>query len=485
MSHLNNSIVRLDVDNTKLNWVRPYTNSIDYNSSGTGFFVSSDQIVTCAHVVDNMISIRVYLPDSEKPIDASIQGISFDRDIALLKVKDHKHDNIIELGDADKVSVGDKATVVGYPLGHTEIKHTVGSINGRQDEFLQVDTTINKGNSGGPLIDSNDKVIGIVSQKIVGHDTDNIGYVIPINDFKLIREQMEKYNDKPNVIIVPYLGATLASSSAEYIKSFKFSDNDTTGCYIAEIFHKSPLCNAGVKHGDVLTMIDNHKISNKGRINVSWHNSPIRIDVLMHRYTTGTSVPITYLSNDGIKHGNLDFTPDDIFAVRTKRDKFDDIDYDILHGMILMDLSIDHVQLIDRISTNGITAGIMAKYVMSRNKVKPAIIVTDVLTGTYFRIDNKVISGDILKSAGGKNVGTIKELRDVIRQSVNRGDKNIKLIFESGAIALLIYDDVVKKESETSTKHHFKSTEIFHIINDVTSVTPKKYKLIMSGHIYE
>ena len=115
--------------------------------------------------------------------------------MAILKIKNYVNQDFLKLGDSDMVNQQDKVTAIGYPLSSDKLKFSSGIISGLHGILLQTDAPINEGNSGGPLIKfSNNvdslEVIGVNSSKVKSSIADNIGYVVPINIFKIIKQSM-------------------------------------------------------------------------------------------------------------------------------------------------------------------------------------------------------------------------------------------------------------------------------------------------------
>ncbi|MBF0405585.1 MAG: trypsin-like peptidase domain-containing protein [Nitrospirae bacterium] len=181
--------------------------------SGTGFIISSDgYILTCRHVVD--VPKVVKLPGTDftlSVIETKINillkksGISNDysarviqttqmNDVAIIKIT-AENLNAIELGDSSKVQNLQKILVLGYPLsdrlGVKNITLTTGNITAlREDEkIIQISASVNPGNSGGPLVDENGKVIGIIVSKI--RDAEGINFATQINVAKSLIENSE------------------------------------------------------------------------------------------------------------------------------------------------------------------------------------------------------------------------------------------------------------------------------------------------------
>jgi hypothetical protein len=153
-------------------------------SSGSGFFVAPDLVVTNAHVLCPLgESIQVGLSDDRKYWGQVVhRDDGFD--LGLVRVSG-ANVQPMPLGDVGDIAVGDKVVIVGSPVG---LDFTVqeGSISSLQRAangvaYLQLDAKVSPGNSGGPVVDSQGRVVGIVSMKISGEGVEGIGLAIPIN----------------------------------------------------------------------------------------------------------------------------------------------------------------------------------------------------------------------------------------------------------------------------------------------------------------
>ena len=165
-----NSVVSINCSGATTNY---FGQSVPYASSGSGFIITDDgYIMTNAHVVDGASNIKVTLY-SGTSYDATVVGDDTEYDIAVLKIEANGL-SAVTMGDSSGINVGDSALVIGNPLGELTFSMSSGiiscanrtiNISGIPCQMIQVDTSINAGNSGGPLINEYGEVIGVVSAK--------------------------------------------------------------------------------------------------------------------------------------------------------------------------------------------------------------------------------------------------------------------------------------------------------------------------------
>ena len=267
---------------------------------GSGSIVSSDgYIVTNSHVVSDgdASEINVLFSDGSTA-EADLVWNDATLDLAIVKVK---KDNlpVMELGDSDKMGVGDRVVAIGNPLG-LQLQSTVtsGIISGlnrsvsfntgaQMDGLMQTDAAINAGNSGGALLNSKGEQIGINTAK--AGNSDGIGFAIPINLVKPIIEQIKESGEYHSV----YLGIT--GQSLDYFLQYpqvNLGDLEgKEGVFVTSVFDDSET----LKKGDLITAIDGNKVTDM---------LSLRKNLLS--YKVGDKATITVL-RDG-KSMDLDFT---------------------------------------------------------------------------------------------------------------------------------------------------------------------------------
>ena len=267
---------------------------------GSGSIVSKDgYIVTNSHVVSDgdATEINVLFSDGSKA-PAKLVWNDATLDLAVVKV-DKENLPVMELGDSDKVGVGDRVVAIGNPLG-LQLQSTVtsGIISGlnrsvsfntgaQMDGLMQTDAAINAGNSGGALLNSKGEQIAINTAK--AGNSDGIGFAIPINIVKPVIDQI-KQNGKFNSV---YLGIT--GQSLDYFLQYpqiNLGDlKDKKGLVVASVFDDNDL----LKKGDLITAIDGTEVTDM-----------ISLKKQLLNYKVGDSAKIT-VYRDG-KTMDIDFT---------------------------------------------------------------------------------------------------------------------------------------------------------------------------------
>lgn len=281
---------------------------------GSGFFVSSEGvIITNRHVIMSPDVEYTIITTDEKKYEAEVLARDSVNDVAIIKIKNAKDKKfpIIELGDSNKINLGQEVIAVGNALGAFQNTVSTGVVSGlsrfitAQDGIsghmsqlrglVQTDAAINPGNSGGPLVDLDGKVIAVNVAIVLG--AQNIGFAIPINNAKKDLDDLKKHGR----IIQPFLGV-------RYILINKKLREDFAGKYgvrlpvdygaliIREpgagdiaVVPGSPAAKAGLMERDIILEFNKKKITEK---------NPLQ--ELIHQCKPGNSIKVKILRNDKI-----------------------------------------------------------------------------------------------------------------------------------------------------------------------------------------
>ena len=234
---------------------------------GSGFVVSEDgYIVTNNHVVSNADEIFVKFSDGRE-YRTKLIGTSPEVDIAVLKIEANEKFKPLEFSDSDKIEIGQWSIAFGNPMGLND-SMTVGviSASGRSslgieeiENFIQTDAAINQGNSGGPLIDINGKVIGVNTAILsTSGGSVGLGFAIPSNLASVVKDSIIATGKFEK----PYIGVYLNNLDSEKIKALNIKS--TNGVLIAKVVADGPAARAGIQANDVIVAVNGKAVNSAG-----------------------------------------------------------------------------------------------------------------------------------------------------------------------------------------------------------------------------
>jgi serine protease Do len=232
---------------------------------GSGVIVSTDgYILTANHVVSGADEIMIGFGNDLRRFKAKKIGTDPGTDVALLKIDDNNLP-AITFADSDKARAGDIVLAIGNPFGLRQTV-TMGIISavGRggmgivdYENFIQTDAAINMGNSGGALVDTEGRLLGINSAIFTrSGGNQGIGFAIPAN---LAREVMQSLRDKGRVVR-GYIGTSVQVLTPEIADAMKLK-GQPTGALVGEVEANAPAAKAGIKTGDVITAVNGKKVN--------------------------------------------------------------------------------------------------------------------------------------------------------------------------------------------------------------------------------
>lgn len=474
---VNDAVVQVFAQIAQYDILQPYKTPAQGASSGSGFFINEDgYLITNAHVVDQTTAVWIHVPSlGQRIIDVSIVGVSPERDLALLKVKDADLAFIkeqlgsvphLELGDSDQIRRSDEVMALGYPLGQKSLKSTTGVISGREHHYIQMSAAINPGNSGGPLVNTNGEVVGVNAAGIV--EAQNIGYIIPINDLKIILPDLYKVA----LLRKPFLGVLFNNASTaltEYL-----GNPQPGGCYVVEVVQNSTLAKAGVQPGDMIYKINGHDIDIYGEMTVPWSEDKISIVDYVGRISIGEEIKMV-VYREGKRHDlSVEFGHGGLPPIRRVYPAYEELDYEVGFGMVVMELTANHIQAL------GNQAPGLAKFAEMKQQEQSKLVITNIFANSQLYRTRSVPAGSTINEVNGMKVSTLKEYRDAIKAGAHekfftmRVSDNVARASDNIFVALPM-EVAIQEETKLARDFKYPMTETMKLmVADVQARNPIK-----------
>ncbi|RMF39470.1 MAG: Do family serine endopeptidase [Alphaproteobacteria bacterium] len=286
-------------------------------AAGSGVIVDAAKgyVLTNNHVVENGTEIRVTLRDN-RSFEAELVGRDPATDIAVLKIEPDRLTDI-EIGDSDKLLVGDLVVAIGNPfgLGQTVTSGIISAL-GRSginpqgyEDFIQTDASINPGNSGGALITLDGKLVGINTAIISPNGGGNVGvgFAVPVNMAVKVMEQLIDYGE----VRRGRLGVMIQDLTPDLAEALGIDAK--SGAVIASVEPGTPAEEAGLKAGDVIVAVDGRKVDD---------SADLRQNIGLRR--PGDRVDITYLREGKKRHVKVKLAEADGRRISPRRHAYDD-----------------------------------------------------------------------------------------------------------------------------------------------------------------
>jgi Do/DeqQ family serine protease len=380
--------------------IAPDENSPAPMGKGSGVIVSPDgYIMTNNHVVENAEKIEVILTD-KRVLQAKVIGRDKNTDLALIKIEASSLP-IVKLGNSDAVRIGEWVLAVGYPLT-LESTVTAGIVSAKArhigiltpevdrnnydpenpptntsiESFIQTDAVINRGNSGGALVNTKGELIGINSAIASQSGTyEGYGFAIPVNLAKKVMDDFLKFGEVKRA----YIGITFQELNADNAKEFNTKEID--GLYVNSTIEKGAAATAGIKKGDIIKKLNGVDISNSA-------NLQEKIGTL----SPGDKVQLTVLRDGDLKTYNLTLKGDESVKLATNSTDVKEV-----------------------ASSLGATFAPLNDATKKKYGLSTGVIVTNITQGKVFDLYD-MPKGTIITSVNGKGVNNNEQVIAALKQ---------------------------------------------------------------------
>lgn len=453
------AVVQVFSQIVRFNWLEPYAASEQFEQRGSGFFIDArGYIITNAHVVSEAKAIWIQMPAfGQKSFFVELVGFCPERDLALLKLNEEDRSFIesiiggipyLPLGDSDILRRTDPIVVLGYPLGQMRVKSSTGVVAGWESgagrSWIQLTAPINPGNSGGPLINIYGQAIGIAVLTVV--PAQNVGYAIPINELKMILEDL--YSS--GLIRRANLGIAFNFGSETLAKSL--GNPQPSGLYINKVFPRSLAAKAGIKSGDMLYTFNTLTVDAYGDVSATWSRDKASIHDLIARLHRGSPISMT-IYRQGVKHEfSYTYELDDPYPVRTKFPDYESIEYEVVAGMVVMELAENHIELLLEV------APYLLKFTKLENKTEPVLVISHILPGSLSQLSRSLMPGNIIKEVNAQKTDTLESFRKALALSASTNMLTLKT--EDDILVALPIADVLDDEIKLAEYFGYEMSEI-------------------------
>ena len=486
-------IARIHAYSPPWSFSKPYRSLEQSKSIGTGVFVDPPSgvsangfifVLTCAHVVDKADFLTVILPlvsQEELPAFTLCFIPRYMYDLAVIAIPDptgsyRQQTARLAIGNSDQLVQGERLIAYGFPLGQTGLKVSDGVYSGFQ-HLLQHTVSISPGNSGGPLVNERQEIIGINNSGIVAPEASNIGYAVPIAFYQAARSLLfarslthtippnpQAHSDR--VLRLPSFGFLFQQSTVALIEQLGATTGCTNGVYIYKVLPGSAFEAAGIHAGDVLTAVHNHDIDNQGLVRVNWNQQKVKLESVLQRIVDPTiPVAIRYWNATSKQCTTIDIRPQNLNlnGYLMKYPPYDSLEYIAFMGMCLMELCKNHSMETSTFKTFAT--------IDPEELLQSQLIITHVFAGMKLAVTGALPVGQIVTHINDRPVKTLKEARKAFTQPQGPLKTIMTVVIKDGRRFTMSVGEVITEElSRVHSPRIYESEE--YILNQLRKHAP-------------
>ena len=326
------AVISLSVYRKVLDWNQPYNKDLKtIQSGGTAFVVDSLPntedgffALTAYHVVEHAVRLRAMLFQNEEnenpssPLEATIVTYSISLDAAVIFIKSPRPSWLkpLAVGVSDNLIPNAQVKCAGFPL-RQDFQVTTGFVSGRLPDRIQIDASVNPGNSGGPLINVRDgKVVGIVVSGYSPEEAQNVNFCTPYEDVKRALLQAVEVNlEKVTSVPIVSLNFNLIPTSPDLVEHVT-EGKCHAGTAVTRINHSSAAYKLGLRENDIVCSIDGYTVGYKATVRVPWWKvDEIHYTTIISRKPVGKKINVDFFSTVSRKMESIAFELEKDFSI--------------------------------------------------------------------------------------------------------------------------------------------------------------------------
>jgi len=451
-----NGVVQIFNYRVDFGWLSPYTQRPGGMATGTGFFITTTGLIlTNFHVIEGSSALFIQIPTlGKQKLKVKIVGVAPERDVAILLLPKTEREMvkktleeipILTLGDSDKVRPTNEVLALGYPLGEQILKSTKGIVSGWAEGYLQIDASLNGGNSGGPALNQEGEVIGINSA--VKANAQGMSLIIPSNTVISLLPAMQK----TKFLLLPTMGFQYQDATQELIE---YMQNPLPGgMYLFRVFPTYLFSRAGLSESDMVYAINGHVVDRFGEIQVPWSTDKLSLQSYLNRLQVGQSLTFLVYRKGKRFEAKVDYLPTPRVPVSPHYPDFETIDYEVFGGLVLMNLRFNHIPLITE------QRPLFNRFYNPSNQLKPKVVLVQILPGSQAQKTNIFAVGDILQSLNRVSIHTLQDVRKGLQKTTD----TISIKTDEGEVAIFSLAKVLQDEPMLIETFQYRPSQLVHV----------------------
>ena len=446
---------------------------------GSGALVADAQgaglILTSYHVIENAIKVGVQMPlyCGKRMIPAEVVGVCPDYDIALLRLdptvcveltKQFGALPALKLGNSDTIHRSEQLLGLGFPLGEESLKSITGVVSGyehvvsqsrlrlHQSYAIQVSTPLNPGSSGGPVLNKKGEIVGICMSAA---DAQSVGFVVPINYYKMLAPQLKQ----GGLTRKPFFGALFCRAKDNELAQL-LGNPLPAGCYLSYVSPTGLTGIAGIKEGDMIYAINGFPVDPYGCIAISGHTGDrLYVQDYLASFSIGSKFFVeTYRRGVKLDY-NIVLSLSKQPAIRWKYSPYDVIDYEIVGGLLIQELSLNIIALFEHTQMGNQFPGVRARFAAYKEdsmREDSVLVVTHVFPSSAAYNARSCGLGAIITEVNDVPVKTLEDIRAALRQQAHKEFVSLKT--DENELLALPVDVIVADEARIAQSFGYQIT---------------------------